>query len=117
MGTKEISKPHSELTVNKARLIARLMADGALYNNRTNYVLKYEVKDLESLHSFAKDVKAVYGMNVTWSQNLSGITGKPIPLVRLYSKRVFEDLMMYGKYFTKEWRVPLQVFKANKKIK
>jgi len=104
------------MTPEKARIISRLMGDGALYLHKHDYTIKYEVKDEESLQSFAKDLKKVYGLEMWRWWNKSGKTGKKIPFVRARSKLAYEDLMRYGYYSSRSWRVPKAILKANKKI-
>jgi len=111
----KIKEQSSDLQPAKARIIARLIGDGCIY--RSKYTIKYEVQDKESLSSFSHDVKDVYGLDIKYGSNLSGITGRPIPFVRLRSKKVYDDLMQYGPYDSYNWRISNIVFKANKDVK
>ena len=103
------------MTCAKARIIARLIGDGSIYPDK--YTIKYEVKDLESLSSFSMDFMETYGLDVKRGHNLSGITGKPIPFVRVRSKRAYQDLMFYGSYNSHNWKVPDAIIEANVEAK
>ncbi len=112
----KIKAQNGGLTPEKARIISRLMGDGALYKHKHDYTIKYEVKDEESLQNFAKDLKKVYGLEMWRWWNKSGKTGKKIPFVRARSKLAYEDLLKYGSYSCRLWRVPKAIFNASKKI-
>lgn len=109
-------RPQKGLTISKASLIARMMGDGAVYRHKHDYVIKYEVKDLDSLRSFAKEIKEVYGLTAKIGSNPSGKTGKPIPYARLRCKDAYEDLARYGRYGCLEWRVPRQIRKGSRAV-
>ena len=95
MRIKNLKKGFEELTKEKARLIAHLIGDGCVYKVKTNYNIKYEVKDKELLQQFEEDIVSVYGLPVIKGFNPSGKTGELIPLVLLRSKKAFEDLKKY----------------------
>ena len=102
-GTTKPIKPQKTLSKAKARLIAHLKADGCMMRagrNKTNYWLKYEVKDKMQLQEFASDIKKVYGMDVKWGFNPSGFTGEPIPFAFIRSKLAFEDMTNYGFFYS-----------------
>lgn len=105
------------LSIPKARIIARLMADGSINKSRHNYRIRYEVKDEESLKNFEKDIYLVYGLKMTRGLNPSGKTNEWIPFVNLYSKKVYEDLLRYGNYRSYNWSLPNQIKKSSNKIK
>ena len=117
MRIKTLKKGSSKLTVEKARLIAHLIGDGAHYRFRHDYVLKYEVKDEESLQQFNDDLIKVYGLKPSWVPNPSGITGELINSVRLRSKLAFEDLLRYATYFSKDWKLKSFILNASLKLK
>ena len=83
MGIKAIKKESSLLSIPKTRIIAKLMADGCVSKSRNNYVIKYEVKDNESLENFKQDILNVYGLNMSRGFKPSGKTGEPVPFVKL----------------------------------
>ena len=99
MRIKKLKYGFQKLTKEKARIIAHLIGDGAHYITKHDYVLKYEVRDEESLRQFNDDIIKVYGLEPSWEWNTSGITGEPIKFVRLRSKLVYEDLLAYASYF------------------
>jgi len=111
----EIKKQNLKMTSAKARIIARLMGDGSIYPSK--YTIKYEVKDLESLSNFSIDIKNVYGLDIKHGYNPSGFTGKPIPFVRVRSKKAYYDLMRYGPYDSHNWRAPDAILNASDDIK
>ncbi|HIH38883.1 hypothetical protein J4460_02400 [Candidatus Woesearchaeota archaeon] len=115
-----IKKPKDgfeNLTKEKARIIAHLIGDGAHYQTKHDYVLKYEVKDQDSLDQFAKDIISVYGLVPSYEQNTSGITGKPITFVRLRSKIAYEDLLRYASFFSSDWTIESPLFQAPLAVK
>jgi len=117
MRIKKLKKGFEKLTKEKARIIAHLIGDGAHYITNHEYVLKYEVKDEESLKQFNDDVIKVYGLKPSWEWNTSGITGHPIKFVRLRAKLAFEDLTRYATYFSKDWHIKSPILKSSKSIK
>lgn len=117
MRIKKLKKGFEKLTKEKSRIIAHLIGDGAHYITKYDYVLKYEVRDEESLQQFNDDIIEVYGLKPSWEWNTSGITGKPIKFVRLRSKLAFEDLQRYATYFSKDWKLQPLMLNAPKKIK
>ena len=97
---------YQELTVAKARLIGHFIGDGAVYRHKHDYIMKYEVKDRESLFQVYQDLMTVYGLPLTTGWHRSGKTGLLLPLVRLRSKLVYEDLLRYVEsYYSKEWKL------------
>lgn len=117
MRIKNIKRGHKTLTKQKARLIAHLIGDGCVYKCRTDYNIKYEVKDIDLLNQFEDDLFYVYGLKPTLGFNPSGKTGNLIPYVRLRSKRAFEDLKTYCEFDSSNWSVPTQFSCADKDIK
>jgi len=113
---KMIKQQTEKITPAKARILARLKADGSISKIGTDYKISYEVKDVEQLKSFEQDIKNVYGLGMKWLTNRSGITGLPIPLVRVRSKLALEDLLKFGKFRSKNWTVPTQILNARKDI-
>jgi len=117
MRIKNLKNGFEKLTKEKARLITHLIGDGCVYKVKTNYNIKYEVKDRELLDQFEEDIVSVYGLAVIKGFNPSGKTGELIPLVLLRSKRAFEDLKKYCEYASATWWVPLQILEAQDYIK
>lgn len=117
MRIKELKSGFKKLTKEKARIIAHLIGDGAHYITKHDYVLKYEVRDEESLDQFNDDIIQVYGLKPSWEWNTSGITGEPIKFVRLRAKLAFEDLVKYATYFSKDWELKPLLTNASKGIK
>lgn len=117
MRIKKLKSGFEKLTKAKARLIAHLIGDGAHYQTKHDYVLKYEVRDEESLNQFNDDIIEVYGLIPSWEWNTSGITGKPIKFVRLRSKLAFEDLLRYSTYFSPDWKLKPVLLNAPQEIK
>ncbi|MFH1631136.1 MAG: LAGLIDADG family homing endonuclease [Candidatus Aenigmatarchaeota archaeon] len=117
---KQILPQKKEISCAKARIIAHLKGDGAILRsgkNKSNYIIKYEVRDNDQLLRFASDVEKVYGLKVSWFTNTSGFTGKPIQFVQLRSKLAYYDLMNFGKYYSNNWTIPETILKSSKKIK
>jgi len=114
---KPIKNQLQDLTPAKARIIARLKGDGAIFRSGTNYIIKYEVKDREQLKSFENDIKEVFGLDMKWLKHRSGITGKLLDLVRLRSKLAFEDLSKFGKFRSENWNIPEEIFKSSAEVK
>lgn len=117
MKIKTLKNGFEKLTIAKARIIAHLIGDGAVYQSNHDYNMKYEVKDLQLLSSFEKDMLSVYGLKLTKGFKNSGITGKPIPFVRLRSKLAYEDLLQYATYNSKDWRIKNWILSSSKNIK
>ena len=117
MKIKNLKNGFEKLTTAKARIIAHLIGDGAVYRSNHDYNVKYEVKDLESLNSFEKDMISIYGLKLTKGFKNSGITGKPIPFVRLRSKLVYDDLLKYSTYHSKDWKINNIILNSSRKIK
>lgn len=93
------------------------MGDGCVYLHKHDYIIKYEVKDLDSLRAFAKEIKSVYGLDVSVGTKRSGKTGQPIPYAKIRCKEAYEDLHKYGDFGCLKWRVPIQIHKANSQIR
>ncbi|HLD73005.1 MAG TPA: LAGLIDADG family homing endonuclease [Candidatus Nanoarchaeia archaeon] len=118
MRIKNLQIGYENLTPAKARVIAHLIGDGCVYrSSETNYVIKLEVTDPESLDQFETDLISVYGLKPTRGTNRSGKTGKPIPFVSLLSKRAYDDLHTYCDFRSSTWFVPSQIFAANLPLK
>jgi len=117
MKIKEPRLGYQLLTKEKARIIAHLIGDGWIGQSNHDYNMKYEVAEPELLDSFECDLVRVYGLPPTHGTNPSGKTGKLIPFVRLRSKIVYEDLMSYADYYSKNWKIKKQIFKASAEIK
>jgi intein/homing endonuclease len=94
-----------------------LIGDGCVYKCQTDYNIKYEVKDIDSLKQFKEDLIGVYGLKVLEGYNPSGKTGRLIPYVRLRSKLAFDDLMTYCNFDSVNWYVPKEIFNTEKRIK
>jgi intein-encoded DNA endonuclease-like protein len=114
---KLIREQPQNLTPAKARLIARLKGDGAIFRSGTNYIIKYEVKDKEQLVSFANDVKDVFGLDMKWMKHRSGITGRLLDLVWLRSKLAFEELNKFGKFRSEDWSIPDELLTSSTEVK
>jgi intein-encoded DNA endonuclease-like protein len=117
MKIKKLKRGSEKLSKEKARIIAHLIGDGALYKTNHDYVLKYEVSDKELLERFEMDIIEVYGLKPNWEINLSGKTGRPIQFVRLRSKLAFEDLVKYASYTSKDWHIKKYILNAKKTVK
>ena len=117
MRLKKLKRGFEKLTKAKARIIAHLIGDGALYKTNHDYVLKYEVRDDESLDQFASDVFKVYGLKPSYELNTSGFTGEIIEFVRLRSKLAYEDLLRYATYYSKDWKIFSLLLDSSKIIK
>jgi len=117
MRIKKLKDGFGKLTASKARLIAHLIGDGCVYKCRTDYNIKFEVKDLDLLQDFEKDLLAAYRLKPTNGLNPSGKTGVLIPYVRLRSKKAFEDLKTYCEFDSRHWTVPIQIKNSNPRIK
>jgi hypothetical protein len=117
MRIKKLKRGFEKLTKKKASIIAHLIGDGAHYQTKHDYVLKYEVRDDELLNQFEQDIIAVYGLKPSRHINTSGKTGKPISFVRLRSKLAYEDLSRYATYFSKDWSVKSPMTDASLEIK
>lgn len=114
----KIKKNSYKLTKEKARIIARLIGDGCMFKCKHSYELKYEVKSIEMLKSFEKDIIKVYGLKPKWGTNPSGKTGELISLVRVRSILAYNDLLRYNKsYYSRDWRVPKQIINSTMDIK
>ncbi len=114
-------KPQSDvITDAKARLIARLKADGSVFacgKRKTNYYLKYESNNSEELERFRNDLKEVYGLEPKSELHRSG--KKPEKLLKqifIRSKLAFEDMQNYGPFTSKLWRIPNEIKHSNKEV-
>jgi len=105
------------MSVAKARIIAHLIGDGALYQTRHDYVIKYEVKDLSLIKQFSSDLIEVYGLEPHFHLNSSGKTGKPLIFARLRSKIVYEDLLQCATYRSYTWCIGKAIMDASLPIK
>ena len=113
---KHPKKGYEKLTRMKARLIGHCIGDGAVFKTKHDYVIKYEVKDLELLEIFREALLKVYGLEPSFYWRRSGKTGVPIPLYRLRSKLVYEDLVKHTSYYSYLWQVPQCIKNADKSI-
>lgn len=117
MRLKKLKRGFEKLSKEKARIIAHLIGDGAHYKTKTDYVLKYEVIDEESLTQFNDDLIKIYGLIPSRETNISGKTGKKISFIRLRSKLAYEDLLRYATYSSKTWRLNKPLLDSSKPIK
>ena len=117
MKIKNLKNGFEKLTIAKARIIAHLIGDGSVYQSNHDYNIEYEVKDLESLNSFEKDMLSVYGLKLTKGFKESGFTGKPVPFLRLRSKLAYEDLLKYSTYKSEDWKIKSKILQSSKQIK
>ena len=118
MKLNKIKKDSHKLTLAKARIIAHCIGDGCVFKTKHNYTIRYEVKNLEQLNEFERDIFEVYGLKVIWCKNPSGKTGELIDCVFLRSKLVFEDLHKYTpSYYSYKWVLPKQIVNSNVNIK
>ncbi len=117
MRVKKPKKGFDKLTEGKARLIAHSIGDGYVGISKHDYNIKYEVSDKELLDSFETDLVNTYGLKAMHGKNPSGKTGKDIPYIRLRSKLVFEDLMKYATYYSKDWRLKPLFLNCSSEIK
>ncbi|MFH0868183.1 MAG: LAGLIDADG family homing endonuclease [Candidatus Woesearchaeota archaeon] len=117
MRIKKLKSGFEKLTKEKSRIIAHLIGDGCAFVSRHDYNMKYEVSDRELLNSFEKDMVEVYGLKLTKGSKPSGKTGKLIPFVRLRSKLVYEDLLKYSSYFSKDWKINRKLLNSSREIK
>ena len=109
MKIKNLKNGFEKLTMAKSRIIAHLIGDGSVYQSNHDYNIKYEVKDLESLNSFEKDMLSVYGLKLTKGFKESGFTSKLVPFLRLRSKLAYEDLLKYSTYKSKDWKIKSKI--------
>lgn len=117
MRAKNLKYGFEKLTAAKARVIAHLIGDGCVYKSNNDYNIKYEVKDIESLNSFEKDMLEVYGLELTKGSKPSGFTGKPIPFLRLRSKLAYQNLLKYSTYNSKDWSIKKELLESRREIK
>ena len=113
----KLKKGFEKLTKEKSRIIAHLIGDGCVFISKHDYNIKYEVIDAELLDSFENDMISVYGLKLRTYLNPSGKTEKLVPFVRLRSKLVYEDLLRYASYFSKDWRIKEELLNSSKEIK
>jgi len=107
---KNAIKPQRDgVSPAKSRLMARLIADGAVYKSKSNYTMKYECQDRGLLESFVNDFKEVYGLEPKRGWNRSGKTGRLVPYCRVRSVDAYKDLVSYSSYYSRKWRVPLEI--------
>jgi len=116
----EIKPQPKNLTIVKARLIARLKGDGSVFitgRRRTNYYVCYESNDENELNQFSSDIKEVYGLETKEELHRSGKNpNKMLKRVFIRSKLAFEDMQKYGPFYSDAWRVSKQIKRGNKAI-
>ncbi|MBI2101672.1 hypothetical protein HYT53_03590 [Candidatus Woesearchaeota archaeon] len=117
MKIKNLKNGFEKLTIAKSRIIAHLIGDGSVYRSNHDYNIKYELKDLESLNYFERDMSSVYGLKLTKGLKESGFTGKPVPFLRLRSKLAYEDLLKYSTYKSKDWKIKSKILQSSNQIK
>ncbi len=117
MKIKNIKIQRNKLDKAKTRIIARLKGDGSISKSKSNYIIKYEVRDYDLLESFKKDIEKIYGLKMYSGFNPSGKTGKLIPFYAIRSIQIYNDLMRYGPFKSRTWIVPKEVYNSNKAIK
>lgn len=120
MRIKPIKMQPLQLIPAKARIIARLKADGAIFvppRHRTEYCIQCASSDMNKLHQFSDDLKGVYGLDVELQWHRSGKKpSKLLPQIRVRSKLAFMDLQKYGPFGSRKWRVPREITRASRKI-
>lgn len=119
MKIKQISPQPEELIPAKARLIARLKADGSTFiAGDTNYWLKFDSKNQQELDAFSRDIQEVYGLKTKEEFKRSGKNpSKMLKHVYVRSKLAFDDMQKYGPFYSANWRVPIQIKESSKEIK
>ncbi|MBN2042792.1 MAG: hypothetical protein JW754_03220 [Candidatus Aenigmarchaeota archaeon] len=108
MRIKKIKKQKT-ITKNKARLIARLKADGSVFKSDTDYVVSYDTNEMKEIQRLSKDIETVYGLKTKILRHRSGINpNKLLFKAFVRSKLMYEDLQnsvrmrqMTGKYLKK----------------
>ncbi|NIO22636.1 MAG: hypothetical protein GTN38_01230 [Candidatus Aenigmarchaeota archaeon] len=112
MRLKQI-KPQKGITKEKARLLARLKADGSVFKSNTDYVVSYDSSNLQEIQRTSSDISKVYGLRVKILRHRSGKNPQKL-LYKMFvrSKLMYEDLLLYGKYRSENWEVPTEILNA-----
>lgn len=99
------------MSKEKAYLLGVLVGDGYMTKSKTKYKhflhrVSLKVKDKDFAETFANYGEMIYGIKPT-------IYHYKLYEVNFISKNIFLDIKKYGKFGTKEWRVPTDVKTKN----
>ncbi|MBI2543034.1 MAG: hypothetical protein HYW24_02515 [Candidatus Aenigmarchaeota archaeon] len=118
MRFNKIRDQPAEITPAKARLIARLKADGSTFSYGTNYWLKFDSKNQQILDEFSRDIEEVYGLKTKEEFKRSGKNpSRILKHVYVRSKLAFDDMQKYGPFYSENWRVPVRIKESSREIK
>lgn len=125
----DIKPSHKILSEEKARLIAYLSSDGhvsklkyypkrksltkfgVIYRGKINYSYKilFYNSNKEVVNKFISDFKKVYGIKLKYNK-------KRIE-VACYISTIYNDLIKYTSFGSREWRIPKEILFGNKSLK
>lgn len=120
MINKKIKPQTSEISIEKARIIAHLMFDGTLFESKYHYTFRYINSSKELINQFIQDANTTYGL--TPPSSFEKIQGKNIDTfkVTFLAKEAYLDLLKYSpSYSTSKYKtsIPLEIMTGNKQIK
>jgi len=116
----QIPNSSKKLSLEKAYILGVLCGDGFLtYNSsKSMYQIGLSAVDKEFVNEFRNNLLQVYRLNPTKEVYISKISNwNNQSKTRLCSREACEDLLYYGKFGVKKWRVPEQIKRADLDIK
>lgn len=115
-----------QISEAKARIIAYLMGDGyvGLFSNRSYrrtslgrkkyYYYQGATIEFYNINNavivrFTADCKEVYGVKCKYDKQRAAI--------KLHRRAIFNDLQRYGKFGSREWRIPIEILTGSLSVK
>jgi intein-encoded DNA endonuclease-like protein len=118
---RHIPKKSKLLTEAKAYILGVLCGDGwSYYNNvspKQTYQVGLDATDKDFVNKFSNCLYIVYGLNAKRTKRKKRNAKWQIIFVsRICSKKVCDDLLSYGVFKTKIWRIPKVIFNSKSSI-
>ncbi|MEK6850271.1 MAG: LAGLIDADG family homing endonuclease [Nanoarchaeota archaeon] len=99
-------KDYSLLGIEKAYILGVLCGDGYINKNFISFEIR---QDKEFAEEFATCFEKVYGLKY----NYKYYKRKNTFIVRISNQTICEDLLKYGKFKTREWKVPSEIMESS----
>ncbi|MBI2667740.1 hypothetical protein HYX17_03125 [Candidatus Woesearchaeota archaeon] len=115
----QIPNSSKKLSLEKAYILGVLCGDGFLiYNsNKSVYQIGLSAVDKEFVNEFRNSLSQVYRLNPTKEIHIPKISNwNNQSRTRLCSIKACENLLCYGKFGVKKWRVPERIKRADLEI-
>ena len=115
----KIPKSSRKMVKEKAYILGVMCGDGYLHRTKKDsYQVALQATDYDFVIYFTECMRKIYGLEPSISEIKAKKSKWNDKLCsRLCSKEVFEDILSYGKFGTKNWRVPGIIKESSSSIK